>query len=185
MTHDTVPKDELIAHDLSDVVFCVTKPVSDEEAQPNIFDEIEINMPSKINGYTMQLMSKAMEIKDLIDNCVIRSDEKGRLNVIEIWSDVNDRGEDMGNIRIINGGEAIKMSYRGWECTGAYYNDHIFQKNLGEWKSATDVFDTDGMKKPLYDIYSHLLQASEFNPCLAEAEAKKQNRNRGNTAPKR
>ena len=145
----------------------------------------EIKAPSVITAYSMTLFDKANEIKELIDNCAIRSDEKGRPNIIEIWSDINDRGDNMGNIRIVNGGEAIKLSYKEQECIGAYYNDHIFQKNLGEWKTATEVFDTDGMKKPLYDIFSHLLQPSEFNPRLADDEVKNQNRNKGNTAPKR
>lgn len=152
----------------------------DEEVKPNI---AEIKAPSVINPYSMTLISKANEIKELIDNCVIRSEEKGRPTNIEVWSDINDRGDDVGSIKIVNGGEAIKLSYNGQNCTGAKYNDHIFQH--GEWKYATEVYDNGAMKNVLHDIYSHLNQASEFNPTLDDPEAKNQNRNKGNTTPKR
>ena len=151
-----------------------------EEAKPNI---AEIKAPSVINPYSMTLMDKANEIKELIDNCTIRSEEKGRPTKIEVWSDISDRGDNVGSIKIVNGGEAIKLSYNGQNCTGAKYNDHIFHH--GEWKYATDVYDNGAMKNVLHDIYSHLNQASEFNPTLDDPETKNQNRNKGNTTPKR
>lgn len=157
------------------------KPVTVEDLV-NISKEPEetLEVPSRVtinvtsptmNKYTMSLQDKAGEIKALIDEneADIRYPDKDPNITIEVWSDVGDRGNDYGVIRIVNGGEALKLKYNENDCTGCDYCAKIFHH--GDWRNVVDVYREDTMKTVLKDVFETSIDRSDrFNPNLKPHE---------------
>lgn len=140
----------------------------EEVPSEEVSSRVKINITSPtMNKYTMSLQNKAGEIKTLIDEneANIRYPDKDPNITIEVWSDVGDRGNDYGVIRIVNGGEALKLKYNENDCTGCDYCAKIFHH--GDWRNVVDVYREDTMKTVLKDVFETSIDRSDrFNPNL-------------------
>lgn len=130
-----------------------------------------IKVPCEVTPYSMLLLDKAKEIKKLIDanEDNIRFPEKRGEITIEVWSNIDEQGKDYGTVRIVSGGEAMRLKYGGERCVGCDYNDHIFHQ--GQWENVGIRYEQDTMKTVLKDIFEQSINdADRFVPNLTSAK---------------
>ncbi len=126
-------------------------------------EKVIIKDLDEISPFTEKLLGKAKEIKALLDSNEKDIRHNNKPVSIEVYSNTNDQGKTYGNIKIVNGGEAIKLSYDGkGRCTDCKYNDHIFHG--GEYQSARDRFDEGMMKTVLNDVFILINDGDKFSP---------------------
>ena len=129
-------------------------------------EKVIVQTPDSSLNVSADLLEMGGRLKELIEKTDTPYDRSFNIN---FWAkDSNDGFIEM--IRIDNGGEGLRLTYSDGVLTCLpEYNDHIWDKNKGDWEDANTRQNGGTMKGCLEDVYKEICKFPDYFHSLENA----------------